>query len=203
MRVCAVALAVIAGGCSTRFSYVPRESVAEKMSGRIAARYDLLSPPGTVRVAAIGSEVTPDRGRALKVRLAITNASDEPWTFDAREQVADLYSDSRFGATPVAPIAGASPIIQIPPRSERAIDLDYPLPPNLQKASHLPAFVLRWTVHSPDRTVAAATPFVRWPRLITRWNPTWFGPTQTSVGEWSGWYDPEYPQHTYVLSYRR
>ena len=60
--------------------------------------------------------------------------------------------------------------------------------------------MVRWELRAPDRTIAAATRFVRWPRLVTRWNPTWFGPTQASVGEWSGWYeDPQFPLRSYVV----
>src|SRR5438094_7619903 len=101
MRACVVVLALCAGACSARFSYVPRENAAEKVSGRIAARYDVAR--GTVRVATMGAAIEPGGARALRVRLAIANASDEPWTLDVRDQTAELYSDSRFGAVVVAP----------------------------------------------------------------------------------------------------
>ncbi|HZS39735.1 MAG TPA: hypothetical protein VFF06_23040 [Polyangia bacterium] len=207
MRRC-VALAMVLGfgACAPRFNYVPRNRAAAKIDGRIAARYDVASPEGSVRVAALGAVTMPDGARALRVRLAIVNAGDQPWTIDVRDQVADLYSDARTGATSVAPAAVPSPIVEIAPRTERAIDLDYPLPPRLKKSSHLPAFVVRWTVRANDRELAAATRFVRSPQLATHMNLGWFSATQPieqDTDPQRDVFDPVFPEEPRFLNARR
>jgi hypothetical protein len=87
----------------------------------------------------------------------------------------------------VAP-QGAPAVVQIPPASARTLDLLFPLPTGLAKASRLPAFDFVWRVQTPGKTVAERTPFERLSIVYYYsygpWEPSWMGPYWAGAPAW-------------------
>jgi hypothetical protein len=129
----------------------------------------------------------------MHVRVVVANNDDRgPWQMDTREQVAALdgYGQSRpaFAEASVGP----APIVTIAPGTNATVDLYYPLPEAMQKASEVPHFELLWRVHTPEMPVAERTSFERVkleppPYTYYAWEWGW-GPS---------WYDPFWPDYTY------
>jgi hypothetical protein len=156
--------AVVILSCSApRYDYAPMITTVASLEGAPAAVYDI--PPGSrsgeVQVAMLGIEARGPRG-AIHVALAVANRSNEAWTVESSEQHVelmtgrdrqDIYATSAEVARPVA--------VAIPPRSTRVIQLYFPLPVKLEKATELPSFHVHWVVRAGAHVVAKHTRFQR------------------------------------------
>ncbi len=189
-----VAVAAVAG-CESSYIYRPSENATATMRGRVAARYQIpqANPTGDVRIASFGvAKVSPQNGqgelRAMHVRAVISNEGNQNWTFDTREQVADVHGVGQIKAGYARSDVGELPIENIGPGQKRTIDLFFPLPPGVDRARKLPEFDVSWRIQTaPGQVVAERTPFERLriePLYAgTAWGPPYaFGPF--------GWYDP-------------
>jgi hypothetical protein len=153
--------------CEPQYAYVPVTN-ATVIAGHVAADYPIPkeAPRGDVRVASYGiADVggsRDDRVRALHLRLTLIDNSDRAWTMDTREQLVDLDGYGRSVAAYASANSGTSPpLITAPPMGKRVVDLFFPLPAELQRASRLPAFDVVWKVRTGDREIAERTPFER------------------------------------------
>jgi hypothetical protein len=196
-----LAVATLAlAACEGKYVYRPAvtTTTSATIAGRPASYYEVPSeaPTGHVRLATVGFAQIAHRDepngpvvQALHVEMKVANNSDRPWTVDTRDQRATIpgYGESR-AAYAIAD-QGSPPVINVAPRSERTIELFYPLPGAEQKASQLPAFDVVWTVDTGVRRVVERTPFER-ARLD---EGVGTGP-YTDASDWSGpsWYDPLY-----------
>jgi hypothetical protein len=193
-----LAVATLAlAACEGNYVYRPEvTTTSATIAGRPASYYDVPpeAPKGHVRIATVGFAQIEHRDepkgsvlQALHVEMKIANNGDRPWTVDTREQHAAIpgYGESR----PAYAIAdlGTPPLITVAPRTERTLDLFYPLPAQEQKASQLPAFDVLWTVDTGVRRVVERTPFAR-AQLEEA------AATGPYVDDWAGpyWYDPLY-----------
>jgi hypothetical protein len=167
-----VALAAAACG-TTNYAFVPAAGATAALYGHPAADYPIpaQAPQGDLRVASYGLEpLTPSNApdeqlAALHIRVLVSNAAGQAgWTFDTREQ--EIVLAGRGTSTPAFASASpgdgsAPPVLTIPPRSTRIVDLFFPLPPEMQAAEAIPAFQTTARVHTDAGLVAETTPFAR------------------------------------------
>jgi hypothetical protein len=182
-------------------NYVYRPAVTTTTGATIAGRPASFvevppeAPQGHVRLATVGFAQIEHRDapkgavvQALHVQMKVANNSDHPWTVDTRDQHAALpgYGESRAAYAIVD--QGSPPVVTVAPRTERTIELFYPLPAREQNASQLPAFDVLWTVDIGARRVVERTPFER-AQLEATGSSSYAGGS-----DWSGpyWYDPLY-----------
>ncbi|MFI5289422.1 MAG: hypothetical protein ACHQ17_07225 [Polyangia bacterium] len=204
--------ALVLAGCAGDYAYVPAEAATAQVGGQAAADYPIPpeAPQGDVRIASFG--ISPlavnqqESVRALHLRMVIANNSSQQWTVDTREQLAALSGEGESRPIFASTDQGELPLVPIAPGDKRTIDLFYPLPADLQKASELPEFDLVWNVDTGNgRVVAERTPFQRVtvePQYAADYSgyyePAYWGPI------W--WYDPYYFQYTFarpVIIHRR
>ena len=158
--------------CSATYAFVPATNATSAIYGHAATDYAIppQSPQGSLRVASYGIEPlsareAPDESiGALHVRVLVSDMSPQPWTFDIREQ--RLSIPGRPTSTPAfasaSPAAGSSPpLVTIAPNTTRLVDLFFPLPPDMQEASDVPAFELTSRVGTDQGVVSETTPFAR------------------------------------------
>jgi hypothetical protein len=189
-------------GCA-EYIYRPSENATAEIRGHVAAKYDIpaQSPQGDVRIASFGftkiqAENDPHTSHpAVHLRLIVANNSNELWTVDTRQIKIDFAGSAQSTAAFVTTREGDEglPIVQIAPKGQRVIDLFYPLPASMPKASKLPEFDALWQVHAGNQVVTERTPFER-----LRIEPAYaygYGPEWGWYGAWGGpyWYDPWYP----------
>jgi hypothetical protein len=203
---CAVALAWSAGCAEGRYVYSPEENATARLSGQPAAFYQipLQSPRGDVRVATLGIATLAPQGdeenriRTMHVRMVVDN-NDEvaTWQVDTREQLGSLdrYGQSRPAFASSS--AGRPPLVAIAPRASVTLDLYYPLPADMQKASEIPQFSLLWRVETPEGAVAERTSFER--LRIEPPPPQGYYAWGLGLGwGWGpGWYDPLWPDYAF------
>jgi hypothetical protein len=192
-----IALMLI-GGCAAESNYIyrPEQNPTASVAGRPAALYQIPpeSPRGAVRIAALGiAKLEPSGGeaekvRAMHVRMVVDDNDTTEWTVDTREQIGVLGGSGQSRPAFAASSTGLVPVVTIPPSGSAAVDLYYPLPAPMQKASRVPHFEVLWRVHTAERVVAERTSFER---LLFDVTPpdyavadAWWGP---------GWYDPFWP----------
>lgn len=187
----AAASAALAFGC-TQPDYVPAESAKATLGGRTAAQYQLPSsddPKANVRVASYGFTKLKRAGseqdvRAVHVRFSLENNDEEPVSFDVRSQ--RIQFPDGLKAAPVSARASAAgvPVIEVPPHSSRTVDLLFPVPPELAKASRMPHFDVAWNVNLNGEVADEITPFERVAidPAVARERAAFYGP-------W-GWSDP-------------
>jgi hypothetical protein len=198
MRPFALLLVVAAIGCEENFVYVPATNTGAQVEGRPAANVPIPpeAPRGDVRVATFGvSSIEPREGsgevRALHVRVIVADNTSRPWTVDTREQRVSLAERGESRAAYASADKGsAPPIVTVPAGDKRTIDLFFPLPADMAKASALPRFDAIWTVHTDARPVTERTPFERVaiePR--SAYDERWGAPY---------WYDPSYPSAMWI-----
>jgi hypothetical protein len=195
------------------YVYQPTALVSASVEGLPASRYEVPpeSPRGEAMVASFGVTHMDRLGgdaEFVHARLVVANNNDEqPWTIDPGQQLLALP-----GHTPIAPgfvNAGVQvqPQVSIPPGQKVAVDLFYPLPEDVPKASALPGFDLLWQVQTPKRAVAERTSFERLrlapppdPYFAYAWadrwwaDPWWYGPIAPG---WA-WRDPLAPRFVVV-----
>ena len=196
----AAVLGVAAGACESRsFVYRPAISSNAVVAGRPAAHHRIPpeAPRGDVRVATFGfAELTPTDGkgddvRALHVRMVVSNDSDATWTVDTREQRVALPGNGESRPAYARSDDGQPPLVEIPAHAQRSVDLFFPLPPAMQKASELPSFDTLWTVRAGAELVTQRTPFERLEVTpVYRTTPYYHG--------WYGWGPPYYHDPYYA-----
>lgn len=200
-----VLLVVTAGCASGRYIYEPEENATARVSGRPAAYYPIpaQAPRGDVRVATMGiAELQPRSGEGqslhvMHARMVVDdNADTVAWQVDTREQIGSIsgYGQSRPAFASVSP--GRPPIVSIAPGASATIDLFYPLPADMQKASEIPRFELLWKIGTSEGPVAERTTFERVrieppPPAGAYAYDEWAGPG------WYGWYDPLWPDYAF------
>lgn len=155
MRRSLVLTLLAAGGCAGPAAWLPatHDTGTLPAIGLPAAVYPLAG--GEVRIAALGVRRAPaPRRNELVVRMWIRNDSSCPWRVDLRAQRAVLPGDRE-----IAPDLGYSagePLVDVPARGARSIDLVYPIADD--KPGH---FDLGWALATPRDLVARRTPFER------------------------------------------
>jgi hypothetical protein len=197
-RMLVIALALAA--CEPDYAYVPITN-ATVVAGRIAADYRVprAAPRGDVRLASYGMvdlgspNDEADRIRAFHLRVTLIDDSDRPWTMDTRDQRLDLDGWGTSVAAFASASAGSSPpIVTVPPKGKRVVDLFFPLPAPLQHAKQLPRFDAIWRVRADPEDVIERTSFERimvqppdtYDSLYDYGNDYYWGPPY--------WYDPRY-----------
>jgi hypothetical protein len=153
--------------------YVYRPAVTTTSSATISglpASYEPIppeAPRGHVRIAMMGfADIVPEGAsraelRALEVRMIIANNSDRAWSLDTRDQIATLPNGDERRPAYVTVANSVPPAITIAPRSEKTLELFYPLPDRMQKESQMPSFDVVWQVDTDGRRVVQRTPFER------------------------------------------
>ena len=196
-------VAASATGCASgHYIYGPEENATASVSGRRAAYYKIPSeaPHGDVRVAALGiATLEPkgddkDRTHAMLVRMVVNNNDDNTaWDIDTREQVGSLDGFGRSRPAFAWVNVGRPPIVRVRPGASVTIDLYFPLPASMQKASQIPQFEVLWHVVTPGGPVTERTSFERIyveppapPPAYYAWG--WWGPS---------WYDPYWPGNAF------
>src|SRR5579884_2478412 len=196
-------VASVAGCATGRYVYRPEENATARVSGHSAAFYGVppQAPRGDVRIATLGIATLEPQGddghrmRAMHVRMVVDNNDDAAaWQVDTRQQVGSLngYGQSRPAFASATP--GQPPVVAIAPGASVTIDLYYPLPASMQKASQVPHFDVLWRVQTPEGEVAERTGFERVhiepppPPGYYAWGPGWWYP---------GWYDPFWPDYAF------
>jgi hypothetical protein len=192
------ALALGLAACQSPYIYRPSSNANAQIQGHTAASFKLptpMNPQGELRVASFGVAKIRPQGEAggvlhaLHVRQVLDNNSNEPWQFDARQQTVQLkdgrrltpsYSRSEDGDVPLAVVAAGG---------KRTLDLFYPLPPDVEKASRIPEFDVLWRVETGSgRVVAQRTSFERL-RIEPYYAGLGWGYGAFGWGPY-GWYDP-------------
>jgi hypothetical protein len=192
--------ALAIGACEDTYVYAPTKSTGAELAQLPAS--DVSIPPeaprGDVRVATFGisdiesqsGEAEGGRIRALHLRMVVANNSDHPWTVDTREQKLELEGRGQSKAAYASVDAGAAPpLVTVPNGGKRTLDLFFPLPPDMAKASELPSFDAIWTVQTDVRAVTERIPFERLqvePRYASSYDWDYWGAPY--------WYDPYYPR---------
>ena len=191
-----------AAGCAD-YVYRPSEHATAEIHGHVAADYEIpaQNPQGDVRIASFGfTDISSDdqpntMERAVHLRMIVANNSPQTWTIDTREIQVDFAGTARTPPAYVTSREGDEglPLVGIAPNSQRVLDLFYPLPANMQKASKLPEFDALWQVHMAGQAYSQRTPFER-----LQMEPAYaygYGPEAGWYGNWAGpyWYDPWYP----------
>jgi hypothetical protein len=196
------ALAPVA--CEKDYVYVPATNTGADVAGIPAS--DVAIPPesprGDVRVATFGiSDIEPQgapeggRVRALHLRMIVANNDQRPWTVDTREQRLALEGRGESRAAYASADAGTPPpLVTVPAGGKRTIDLFFPLPADMEKASELPQFDAIWTVHSDARPVTERIPFER----LQVEPPSAYAYDWGYWGAPPYWYDPSYPYGAWV-----
>jgi hypothetical protein len=189
---------LLAAGCSSDYIYQPAEHATAQILGRTAAHYEIpaQAPQGDVRIASFGiakvqrQDMPDQKQRMVHLRMIVANNSQQHWTVDTREVRINLPGAGEVQAT-IARVSDAQgSVVDVAPGGQRQLDLFYPLPAGMEKASKLPQFDAVWTVHTPEQTVAERTPFDRlyvYPTYAYGYGPGWgwYG--------WGGpWHDPWY-----------
>jgi hypothetical protein len=197
-----VALALAA--CSKNYIYRPTvTTTSATVAGLPASYYGVPpeSPRGHVRIATLGfADIRPAGGGeqedvpALHVRMIVANNSDRPWQLDTREARAILPRRGESRPAYATVDQGTPPVVEIPARAERTVDLFYPLPRDMQKEDSVPSFDVLWQIDTDARRVVERTPFER----IEVETPSESSSPDTTLTyfAWGGpyWGDPYYAQ---------
>ena len=208
--VAVLSVAAALPACSGTYLYAPATHATGQVAGRLAAEYEIPTerPTGDVRVGSLGiTEIAPqgapegapegEKVRAMHVRMDVLNNSDQPWTLDVRNQVIAIAgggtSPPAFASAPGQQL----PMVTIAPKAKQTIDLFYPLPPGLQKASRIPEFDAIWQIQTDQRGVLERTPFNRLqiePVYAYGYDADFafdYGLGPWGIGPW--WYNSGYP----------
>lgn len=195
--IAAATLIVACGG--TNYVYAP-EGAKVAADGRLISRVGVPPerPRGEVRITAMG--ITRLRGQAdrdidaLHLRVVVNNDSDDtPWTVDTRQQLIEIRGAGRAAPLFANTDRDTLPILTIPRRDQRTLDLFYPLPAGIDDADDLAGFDLLWQVETGARVVAQRTPFGR---MEIEPLPT-TGPYYAGWGPY-WWHDPFYSHHVWL-----
>jgi hypothetical protein len=194
-----VITALTFGACESMYMYQPSSNATSTVRGRAAAEYQLPSPTlteGDLRIASFGiSRVSRAQGgpmHAMHVRMVVSNNTGQPWTIDTREQLADVRGLGTVKLAFARSEGQDLPIVTVNAGQKRTIDLFFPLPPQMEKASQIPEFDILWRVHADNgRLVAQRTPFERLRIEPAYAGVGWGYPYYGAYGFGPfGWYDP-------------
>jgi hypothetical protein len=206
---CLGALSGAVGCSAARYLYNPEENATARVAGKPAAYYQIpaQSPHGGVRVAVLGISKLEPQGRseawdesseghirAMHVRLIVDNNDDTaPWQVDTRQQIGSLDNHGQSRPAFATLGAGHPPIAAIDPGTSETLDLYYPLPASMQKASEIPHFEVLWRVQTAEALVSERTTFERLQIEApqTQGYYACMGPTSY------GWYDPFWPNYAF------
>jgi hypothetical protein len=168
MRTPTYVLAVAAlFACGDReYIYTPQtaNTVAEGMP---ASRTEIPQekPQGAVEVTSYGvAQLRQGETRTpvLHVRIVVSNdGDDEPWRIDTRRQFIEIQGEGRSAPIFANGDVQTMPIVLVPRRAQRTLDLFYPLPATMRKEDDLPYFDVLWQVETGVRAVASRTAFDR------------------------------------------
>jgi len=186
-------MTLFAAGCAGDYIYQPAEHATAQILGRSAAHYDIpaQTPQGDVRIASFGiakvqrQEALDQKQRMVHLRMIVANNGPDRWTVDAREVRVDFPGVGQQPPTIVRVSEAQGTVVDVPPGGQKQLDLFYPLPAGMEKASKLPQFDAVWAVHLPQQTVTERTPFDRlqvYPTYAYGYGPGW--------GGWYGWGGP-------------
>jgi hypothetical protein len=205
-----LSLSLLVAACEStrRYAYRPAVSTSAVLEGHPAALHRIPpnAPAGDVRIATLGladiratgeDEDAEEETRALHLRMVVSNDADVPWSLDTREQRVALPGDGDSPPAYATADGPTPPIITIPPRGKRTVDLFYPLPQRMQEIEELPSFDTIWRVETHAGPVVQRTPFERVDVTpVYRPEPYYYYHRGYGWGYWptSYWYDPWYPQ---------
>ena len=194
-------VAFVLAGCGGSPAYLYRPAGAEgerrpvaaasQVNGYPAVRYGLGSSGqelGEMLLTSFGiTEIDVDgrRAPALHLRVVARNvASRGQFWVDTRTFRLDLPSGERDLPAIASAARPELPMVGVPAREQRAIDLFYPLPVAVEDAEDVPAFVVRWEL----RTWRGATQFA------TRFERRRAEPPRARWVAWGGywWFDPRW-----------
>jgi hypothetical protein len=173
LRHVSLVLTLGAAALACERDYVYRPAVTTTSAATISglpAAYEAIppeAPRGHVRIAMMGfADIVPEGAsraalHALEVRMIVANNSDRAWTLDTREQVATLPNGDERRPEYVTVRDAVPPQIPIAARSEKTIELFYPLPDSMRNQSQVPSFDVVWQVDTDARRVVQRTPFER------------------------------------------
>ncbi|HEX2569683.1 MAG TPA: hypothetical protein VH877_09005 [Polyangia bacterium] len=191
---CGVLLAATLGGCATdRYLFRPTEHANASLpeNGFPAALYQVPPerPQGEVKIASLGVQKLEDPpGRHLILRMVVTNNSDEPWSLDTTRQTLTLAGAGGGAIAPVRAYGSTAltgPVLEIPPRQQRTVDLMYPVPRKLKVQN----FQVAWSLSTPTTYVTQYSSFRREELPDTYASSYYYG---YPYGPYSGWYGPGY-----------
>lgn len=198
-----VALVTSALACASPSTSTPPAAAATTVTtpSRVAVKYSLPAeaPQGSLEIASFGiariSPATDPREHldAIHLRLAVDNGGEDQWYLDTRQQ--RIVLDGRGTSAPAFASANPGwppPVITIPPRNTRVVDLFFPLPFDLQGARVLPAYDAIWQVQLPGHSAGERTPFER----LRIEPPPIYSEADYGVNYYWGppyWYDGDYP----------
>jgi len=191
-------------GCGGSPAYLYRPAVADEerparpvaaasvVNGYPAARYALGSSGqgvvGDVSLTSFGLteiEVDGRRAPALHVRVVARNVAQRgQFWVDTRAFRLDLPTGERDLPAIASAAQPELPMVGVPAREQRAIDLFYPLPVAVEDAEDVPAFVVRWELRTWRGSTQFATAFER----------SRAEPPRTRWVAWGGywWFDPRW-----------
>jgi len=200
IHVAAIAIAFAAACGGTNYVYVP-EGANTVDNGRPVTRISITheQPRGEVRVESRGITRLDGRtDRAIDVihlRMVVGNDSDDaPWMVDTREQLIEIPGEGRSAPIFANSDRESMPIVEVPRREKRIVDLFYPLPSTVKDEDDLKGFELLWQVNTGERVVAQRTPFGR---QSTEPPPEYTGSLYAGWGPY-WWYDPYYSSHVFI-----
>jgi hypothetical protein len=194
-----LAAIALAAGCAESYVYRP-EGATTISHGRPVTRIAIPRerPTGEIRLEALGMSRLETGGRsfdALHLRMRVANDSDTTmWRLDTRDQLLEIPGEGRSRPIFANSDRQAMPIVMIPQRERRVIDLFYPLPSTVRDPDQLQEFELQWRVQTSQRVVAERTAF---DRISTE--PEYSGTFYAGWGPY-WWYDPFYPSFVFVHS---
>jgi hypothetical protein len=192
--------------CENHYVYAPATNTGADVAGRPASQVSIPpeAPRGDVRVATFGISELEAQGKSdepkvqsLHLRMIVANNSAAPWTVDTRAhtRAQKLVLPDRGESGPAFASADAGtppPLVTIPAGGKRTIDLFFPLPEDMAKASQLPAFDAVWTVQTDARPVTERIPFER-----LQVEPAYAGAYDWDYWGAPYWYDPLYYPHAW------
>jgi hypothetical protein len=192
----ALCASLLSAGCAHDYFYRP---VGMGPGDGPAARYPIPpeAPQGEAWITSFGfTDMEVEAGRnatLLHARLAVSNASQNVWTVDGREQALAAPGQAPQGAAFLNTDAGAGPVYTVPPGQSRVFDLYFIPPPPLDHPQNLAGFELDWRVNAGGAPIAMRTPFQRFEGQVGSY--AGYPPYVAVHLGWGlgWWYGPYYP----------
>jgi hypothetical protein len=116
-----------------------------------------------VQITALGvTRRAGGAGSALHLRFTVNNRGDDkPWRIDTREVTVFVNCGGRICSMHATQEGGAPALLELAEGQQQSVDLDFTLPPGLQSASRVPAFIVAWQVTTGSGALARRTGFRR------------------------------------------
>ena len=101
------------------------------------------------------------RVRAVHVRMTLHNETSQTWVLDVREQRIVIAGRESAAAFSSATAGNEPPLLTVPVRTSRIVDLFYTLPPDLQQATEIPPYdVISW-IDAGEHVVVERVPYAK------------------------------------------